>query len=45
MITFRSGIVRMINVSDKSFRESKNTHFIFKNFIFYFFYFIFENRA
>jgi len=41
-ITSCSFLFRMRNVSDKSYRENKNTHFRFNYFIFFFF---FENRA
>ena len=42
MITSRSVILRMRNVSDESFREYQNTHFTFNN---YFFFFFPKNRA
>jgi len=33
MITFRWIILRIRDVSDRSFRENQNTHFMFNNFI------------
>jgi len=32
MITSRSNLLRMRNVSDKSCRENQNTHFVFSNY-------------
>ena len=34
MIISHSGFVRMRNVSEKMYRKSKRTHFIFDNFLF-----------
>jgi hypothetical protein len=34
LIVSRSGLLRVRNVSDKSFRENENTHFIFTNIFF-----------
>jgi len=39
LIISRSVILRMRNVSDKSYRENQNTQFVFSNFFF------FENGA
>jgi len=33
-IISRSDLLRMRNVSDKSWRENQNTHFVFSNFFF-----------
>jgi len=38
-LTSRSILLRIRTVSDKSYRENQNTHFVFNNF------FSFENRA
>jgi hypothetical protein len=35
LTTSRSVLLRMINVSDKSFRENQNTYFVFSNFFFF----------
>jgi hypothetical protein len=40
LITSRSIFLRMRNVSDGSCRENQNTHFVFRNFFFFF-----ENRT
>ena len=31
MIISSSGLLRMINISDKSYAKNQNTHFMFKN--------------
>jgi len=32
LVTYRSVLLRMINVSDEPYRESQNQHFVFNNF-------------
>ena len=31
MIISSSGLLRMVNISDKSYAKNQNTHFMFKN--------------